>query len=67
MDHSSQISDIDSLTSFDIRQFMKVCQVHEIEPRKIYRYIEMGNACSWGSYKTACGRYEKYKSGARKP
>ncbi|WP_407355684.1 hypothetical protein [Methanolobus sp. WCC5] len=57
----------DSLTPFDIQQFMRTCRIHDIEPRKIYRHIAMGNACSWGPYITACARYEKYKRGARKP
>jgi hypothetical protein len=64
-DYRAQLQ-ADSLTPFDIQQFMRTCQVHGIEPQKIYRHIAMGNACSWRSYLTACVRYEKYKSGARK-
>jgi hypothetical protein len=64
-DYRTQLK-ADSLTPFDIQQFMKTCHIQDIEPRKIYRHIAMGNACSWGSYLTACVRYEKYKSGLKK-
>ncbi|AFV24480.1 hypothetical protein Mpsy_2276 [Methanolobus psychrophilus R15] len=56
----------DSLTLFDIQQFMKTCQIHEVEPKEIYKHIALGNACSWKPYKMACADHEKYKRKSKK-
>ena len=47
-----------ALTSLHVPDIVKHCLV---ESDMVLKCIILGNACSWASYKMACGYYEKHK------
>jgi hypothetical protein len=50
-----------ALTMYDIQEIVDKNPEFQIEPMHVLRYIVLGNACSWGSYGTACIHYDTYK------
>jgi hypothetical protein len=53
-----------ALTSYDVNPFIDT-QSSDLHPDIVLRIIILGNACSWGTYDTACQHFENHMQAFR--